>query len=243
MYVQITSMLSKIAHYQALVVFLVMAFTGYYFLHDYLSFQMLREHREMLVSFRDSNYIVAVVVFILAYTLFVAFSVPGGLILSITGGFLFWTFPGVFYNMIGATLGATIIFFAARWGFGARLAASLANSEGLVKKIKDGISENQWSMLFLIRLIPGVPFFLANLVPSFLDVSWRRFVISTFFGIFPGALVFTSIGAGLGEIFERGENPDLGIFWEPQIIFPILGLCALSTLPIILKRIRAKTGL
>ncbi len=45
--------------------------------------------------------------------------------------------------MIGATLGATTIFFAARWGFGARLAASLENSEGLVKKIKDGVAENQ----------------------------------------------------------------------------------------------------
>ena len=74
----------------------------------------------------------------------------------------------------------------------------------MVKKIKDGIDANQWSMLFLIRLIPGVPFFLANLVPSFLDVPLRRFVISTFFGIFPGALVFTSIGAGLGDIFARG---------------------------------------
>ena len=181
--------------------------------------------------------------FVLAYTLFVAFSVPGGLILSITGGFLFATFPGVFYNMIGATLGATTIFLAARWGFGARLAASLENSEGLVKKIKDGVDENQWAMLFLIRLIPGVPFFLANLVPSFLDVPVRRFVISTFFGIFPGALVFTSIGAGMGEIFARGETPDLSVFWEPQIILPILGLCALSGLPIILKSVRGKKGL
>ena len=157
--------------------------------------------------------------------------------------FLFATFPGVFYNMIGATLGATTIFLAARWGFGARLAASLENSEGLVKKIKDGVDENQWAMLFLIRLIPGVPFFLANLVPSFLDVPVRRFVISTFFGIFPGALVFTSIGAGMGEIFARGETPDLSVFWEPQIILPILGLCALSALPIILKSVRGKKGL
>jgi hypothetical protein len=68
-------------------------------------------------------------------------------------------------------------------------------------------------------------------------------VISTFFGIFPGALVFTSIGAGMGEIFARGETPDLSVFWEPQIILPILGLCALSALPIILKFVRGKKGL
>ena len=125
----------------------------------------------------------------------------------------------------------------------ATLAATLENSQGLVKKIKDGVDENQWSMLFLIRLIPGVPFFLANLVPSFLDVPLRRFVISTFLGIFPGALVFTSIGAGLGDIFERGQTPDLSIVWEPQIILPILGLCLLSALPIVLKVLRGKKGI
>jgi len=145
--------------------------------------------------------------------------------------------------MFGATLGASAIFLAARWGFGAKLAATFKNSEGLVKKIKDGVDENQWSMLFLIRLIPGVPFFLANLVPSFLDVPLRRFVISTFLGIFPGALVFTSIGAGLGDIFERGQTPDLAVLWEPQIILPILGLCLLSALPVLLKVLRGKKGI
>ena len=243
MYVQISLIFRRLVQGWALMVFFVIISLGYYFLHDYLSFEMLREHRETLASFRDANYTAAVLIFILAYIFFVAFSVPGGLMLSITGGFLFWTFPGVFYNMIGATLGATTIFFAARWSFGVRLAASLENSEGLAKKIKKGLAENEWSMLFLIRLIPGVPFFLANLVPSFLGVSWGRFVVSTFFGIFPGALVFASIGAGLGEVFERGEKPDFEIFWEPQIIFPILGLCALSALPIILKRTRTRTGL
>ncbi|MDS9948056.1 MAG: VTT domain-containing protein, partial [Planktomarina sp.] len=175
--------------------------------------------------------------------LFVAFSVPGGLILSVTGGFMFATFPGVFYNILGATCGATSIFLAARWGFGERLAVTLESSEGMVKKIKDGIDENQWTMLFLMRLIPGVPFFLANLVPSFLNVPLRRFVISTFLGIFPGALVFTSIGAGLGDVFERGETPNFRVFWEPKVILPLLGLCALSMLPILIKAVRGKKGL
>ena len=238
-----TSVFRVLVQYRAAILLLVFVATGAYFLQGYLSFDSLREHRAVLIEFRDANYLAAVLVFILVYTLFVAFSVPGGLILSLTGGFLFATFPGVLYNMLGATLGASAIFLAARWGFGAKLAATLENSQGLVKKIKDGVDENQWSMLFLIRLIPGVPFFLANLVPSFLDVPLRRFVISTFLGIFPGALVFTSIGAGLGDIFERGQTPDLSIVWEPQIILPILGLCLLSALPIVLKVLRGKKGI
>ena len=234
---------AQLAKFRSFVVFAMIAAVGFYFLKDYLSFEALSNHRKFLIEFRDSNYALSAVIFILGYTLFVAFSVPGGLILSVTGGFMFATFPGVFYNILGATCGATSIFLAARWGFGARLAATLESSEGMVKKIKDGIDENQWTMLFLMRLIPGIPFFLANLVPSFLNVPLRRFVISTFLGIFPGALVFTSIGAGLGDIFERGETPDFGVFWEPKVIFPLLGLCALSMLPILIKAVRGKKGL
>ena len=119
----------------------------------------------------------------------------------------------------------------------------MENSDGLVKQIKDGIDENQWSMLFLIRLIPAVPFFLANLIPSFLEVPLHRFVISTFFGILPGSLVYTSVGSGLGEVFARGETPNLGVIFEPHILLPILGLCALAVLPIVINAIRGKKGL
>ena len=228
----------KLAEYWLLIVIVISIAVVYYLLRDYISIEILREHRETLVTYRDSNYFLAAITFIAAYTIFVAFSIPGGLILSITGGFLFSTFPGVFFNILGATFGATTIFLAARWGFGSRLAASLESSQGLVKKIKDGIDKNQWSMLFLIRLIPGVPFFLANLVPSFLDVPLRRFVISTFLGILPASLVFTSIGSGIGEILKSGGTPDLGVFWEPEIIFPILGLCVLAALPILVNFFR-----
>ena len=221
----------------------VVAILGAYFLRDYLSFDALAENRESLIEFRDSNYVLTVLVFIAIYTVVVAFSLPGAAILTLTGGFLFATFPGFLFNVIAATLGATPIFQAARWGFGKQLGAKLEGSDGIVKTIKDGIDENQWSMLFLIRLVPAVPFFLANLIPSFLEVPLRRFVISTFLGIIPGSIVYTSVGAGLGEVFEAGETPNLGIIFEPHILLPILGLCALAVLPIILKAVRGKKGL
>ena len=229
--------------YGPLAALLAVAFIGFYFLKDYLSFEALRDNREALIAFRDANYLLAVVCFITIYAVFIAFSVPGALVLTLTGGFMFATFPGVLFNVTGATIGATLLFLAARWGFGEKLGQKLEKSDGIVKQIKEGIDKNQWSMLFLIRLVPAVPFFVANLVPSFLEVPLRRFVISTFLGIMPGALVYTSVGAGLGEVFARGETPDLSIFWDPKIILPILGLCALSALPILLNTIRGKKGL
>ena len=221
-------------------IIVAVAAIGAYLLRDVAIFELLRDNREALIAYRDANFIATAAAFIAIYTIIVTFSLPGAAVASITGGFLFALFPGTLFNMVAATTGATAIFLAARWGFGDWLGAKLEGSEGSVKKIKDGIDENQWSMLFMIRLIPFVPFFIANLVPSFLEVPLHRFVISTFFGIIPGAFVYTSVGAGLSELFARGETPNLGIIFEPAILLPILGLCALAALPIVIKAIRGK---
>ena len=226
-----------------LIIIAVVAVLGFVFLRDNLTFDALAENREALIAFRDANYLLTALSFIAIYIVIVGFSLPGATIATLTGGFLFATFPGALFNVIGATVGAAAIFLAARWGFGEKLGAKLEGSDGIVKKIKDGIDENQWSMLFLIRLVPAVPFFMANLIPSFLEVPLRRFVVSTFFGIMPGTVVFTSVGAGLGEVFARGESPDLGIIFEPAILFPILGLSVLAALPIAIKAVRGKKGL
>ncbi|MCT4555958.1 MAG: TVP38/TMEM64 family protein [Pelagimonas sp.] len=216
------------------------AVLGAVFLRDYLSFEALRDNREALLAFRDANYALTLGVFMVAYILIVALSLPGATAATLAGGFLFATFPGALFNITAATIGATGIFLAARWGLGAQLGAKLQTSEGALKKIKEGIDENQWSTLFLMRLVPVVPFFIANLAPAFLEVPLRRYVISTFLGIIPGTVVYTSVGAGLGEVFARGETPDLGIIFEPHVIGPILGLAALSAMPILIKALRGK---
>jgi uncharacterized membrane protein YdjX (TVP38/TMEM64 family) len=234
---------SAIAQRIPLITIIVVAVLGAYFLRDYLTFDTLKENRKALLAFRDANYALTVLAFIAAYILIVAFSLPGATIATLTGGFLFSTFPGALFNILAATIGATAIFMAARWGGGEKLAAKMDSSEGAVKKIKSAIDDNQWEALLLIRLVPAVPFFMANLIPALVGVSIFRFVVSTFFGIIPGAVVYTSVGAGLGEVFARGETPNLGIIFEPAILLPILGLSALAALPIILKAVRGKKGL
>ena len=234
---------SAIVRKLPLIAIVLVAAVGAFTLRDYLTFDTLRENREALLAFRDENYVATVLVFMAAYILIVAFSLPGATIATLTGGFLFATFPGALFNVTAATIGATAIFSAAKWGFGEKMAEKMNASDGLVRRIKTGIDETQWEMLFLIRLVPAVPFFVANVVPAFVGVSLWRFAVTTFLGIIPGAVVYTSVGAGLGQVFERGETPDLGIIFEPHILLPILGLCALAALPIVLKAVRGKKEL
>lgn len=226
-----------------LAIILIVAAIGAFTLKDYFSFEALRDNREALIAFRDSNLALTAMMFVAAYVVIVAFSLPGALIATLTGGFLFGTFGGAFLSVTSATLGATVIFLAARHGFGDRLKARMDASAGTVGKIAKGIDENQWSMLFVMRLVPVVPFFVANLIPAFLAVPVYRYVISTFLGIIPGSLVYSSVGAGLGAVFARGETPNLGLIFEPHILLPILGLSLLSMMPVLVKAVTGKKDL
>ncbi len=211
------------------------ALIGAFTLRDHLSFESLATHRETLLSFRDAHYPVAAIVFVAAYAVMVALSLPGALIATLTGGFLFGVFPGALFNIAGATLGAIAVFLAARAGFGAQLNDRIAAGGGAAARLMAGLRENQLSVLFLMRLVPVVPFFLANLIPAAMGVSLGRFAFTTFFGIMPGGLVYTWVGAGLSEVFAAGGTPDLGLLFKPQILGPILALAALAALPILLK--------
>ena len=214
------------------------ALAGLWLLRDTLTFEALRDNREALIRFRDGWPLATVVLFIAAYVGIVAFSLPGATIATLTGGFLFGLFPGAFYNVLGATLGAAAIFTVVRLGMGEALKARIDASDGAVRRISDGIRDNEVPMLLTMRLMPAIPFFIANLIPAFLGVATWRFVWTTFVGILPGGVVYTWVGSGLGEVFARGETPNLGILFEPQILGPILALVALSLAPIIVKTVR-----
>lgn len=214
---------------------LATAVLGAVLLRDQLSFEALAHHREALIAYRDAHYGLAVLGFIAIYIGIVALSLPGGTVSTLTGGFLFGLFPGVLFNVIGAGTGAMLVFLAARSGFGASVSARIAAAGGIAARLQTGLRENEWSVLFLMRIVPAVPFVLANLIPAFVGTSLFRFSVSTFLGIIPGALVFTSVGSGLGEVFARGETPDLGILFTPAVLGPILGLAALAALPMVLR--------
>lgn len=207
-------------------------------LDQYLSFQALKDNRELLLQWRDDNYLVAAFSFMGAYAVFTSFSVPVGLWMTLAGGFLFGTVAGGFLSLFGATAGATAIFLAARFAFADMLRAKAG---AYIEKMEAGFKENQVSYMLVLRLVPLFPFWLVNLVPAFLNVSTKVYVFGTLFGMIPGALVYASVGNGLGSVFESGGEPNLGIIFSPEILMPILGLAALALIPVLYKKF-SKSG-
>ncbi len=206
-------------------------------LNDYVTLDTLRDNREALQKLVAENVVLAAAIYMLVYTVMVAFSLPGALIATLTGGFLFGTLLGGFYTVFAATAGATVVFLAAKTALGDLL---LARAGPGIQKMEAGFQKNAFSYLMVLRLVPLFPFFLVNLAPAFLGVKLRTYVAATFLGIIPGTFVFASVGNGLGAIFDRGGTPDLGIIFEPEILLPILALAALALIPVVYKRLTGR---
>lgn len=208
-------------------------------LDDYLTFETLRENRAWLLQQVEQSALMAALVYILVYILVVAFSLPGGAVMTITGGFLFGQWLGSVYVVVAATIGATVLFLAAKTALGDILRAKAGP---FLKKMEAGFQENALSYLLVLRLIPVFPFFIVNLVPAFLGVSLKVYVIATFIGIIPGSFVYATVGAGLGSIFDAGEEFSLNSILTPEIVTALIGLAILALLPVAYKKFRASRG-
>lgn len=208
-------------------------------LQRYISFEVLRDNRVALLSWVQQNGLLAALIYMAIYAVAVAFSLPGGLVLSITGGFLFGTIWGSLYIVIGATVGATALFIIAKSALGDFLRAKAGP---WLQKMEAGFRENALSYLLVLRLVPLFPFFVVNLAPAFLGVPLSTYVIGTFFGIIPGVIVFASVGAGLGSIFDRGETFSAAGILTPQIIFALIALAVLALIPVVYKKIKFRSA-
>lgn len=208
-------------------------------LQDYLTFAALREHREDLLALVEDNWLLTFVGFLVLYAVAVAISIPGGSFLTLVAGFLFGTLAATACVVLGATLGAVAIFLACRSAFASFFEARAGTA---LRRMEEGFRRDALSYLLFLRLVPLFPFWLVNIVPGFLGVSLRNYVLGTFFGIMPGTLVFASVGGGIGQIledFDPDNPPDFAsIILEPQYILPIVGLVVLATLPLAYKRFR-----
>ena len=199
-----------------------------------ITFDDFISNRDQILTFRDSNLIFSIMIFMLIYISVVTFSIPGATILSVTGGFIFGLEVGLILNILSATIGATFLFLAVRLGFG-NLFGKFEKGSVKFSDLIEQLKANEINLLLLLRLIPVVPFFAANILPAIANVSLKNFFWTTFLGIIPGGFVFTLIGANAGSFFDRGEAPDLTVFWSFEFLGPLICLIILVTLPMFFR--------
>ncbi|HEX5796211.1 MAG TPA: TVP38/TMEM64 family protein [Geminicoccaceae bacterium] len=206
-------------------------------LDRFLTFDALREHRETLTAFVADNTALAALCFVAVYAAAIALSVPGGAVLTIAGGFMFGSLLGTGLVVVAATLGATLVFLIAKTALGDPLRAKAGP---FLKRMEAGFQDDALNYLLVLRLIPLFPFWIVNLVPAFLGVPLRTYVLGTFIGIIPGSFVFASVGAGLGSVLDSGQEFSPASVLTPQIVIALVGLAVLALLPVAYRKLKER---
>ena len=223
--------------------------------HHYLSVENLLASRDYLQTRIEAHRLLALAVYALVYIGAVALSLPGALLLTITGGFLFGGLVGGAATSVAATIGATLIFLAARTSLG----VFLRNRAGpWLTKLSAGFERDAASYMLFLRLVPVFPFWLVNLAPALLGAPLRTFVWTTFVGILPGTFAYSFAGAGLDSVAAAQKQAFeaclatgaldckahiyLNQLVTKELIFAFAALGVVALIPVLLRRWRGGAG-
>jgi len=182
-------------------------------------------------AFADAHYFTALALSFLIYVTAASLSLPSGTVLSLIFGFLFGRWVASALVVTAGTLGATVLFLAARYLFGKAVRQRLGH---VGESINQGFTHDGFSWLLFMRLMPVIPYFLVNLIPALTAIRVRTYMAATFVGILPSTLIVTNLGQALGNI-----DSTRGLFTpEALIALSLLGLLALF--PVLLHYLRAR---
>jgi len=197
----------------------------------------LKAHRDALEAYVHSHPIQAAAIFAAMYAIFTACSIPVGTPMTVAGGFLFGLSEGASLVIVSATIGATVIFLAAKTALASFFKAHMGAT---ARKMEEGVRRNAFFYVLFTRLVPVFPFFAVNIAAGLLGVATRTYVAATFLGMIPGVIVYAGLGSGLGRLFDEGVEPDLRLIFRPEILYPLLGLAALTIVPVLWRAMRAR---
>jgi uncharacterized membrane protein YdjX (TVP38/TMEM64 family) len=222
--------------------------------HKFLTLESIAENRELLKGYIGENALLSLLAYMGIYIVVIALSLPGGVFLTLTGGFLFGWLIGGLATVVAATIGATVIFLIAKTSFGEPLAARAGPR---LDKLRAGFQDSALNYLLFLRLVPLFPFWLINLAPALLGVGLGTYVVGTFVGIIPGTFAFAYAGVGLDSVIEAQSQAyqaclkgqagggqtceftlDPGALVTPELLIAFAALGVVALIPVILKKFR-----
>lgn len=150
---------------------------------------------------------------------------PTTFIALISGFYLGWDgFAGIVVSYgIAALIGYSIAQFIDH----GKMMAFL-NRFDKARALMQELRGESWSLIFLTRISPVLPFALMNFVLSLLQIDKRKFFLASIVGMLPRTLFFFWIGTQARDVVQALQNPDSGrsgqILMVALIVISIGGL-------------------
>ncbi len=215
-------------------IIIIFGFLSFYILefHKLFTLENFVDNYLQIKHFLKNNFFLSYFFFSIIYIIIVSFSIPLASVLTIAGGALFgW--HAFYMIIISATIGATIVFIAAKTIFHDFFKIK---TNFFYKQLETGFKKNDFLYLIVLRLIPLVPFWVVNVIPAFFNMKLKHYILATFLGIIPGTLIYVWFSIGFEKILIDGNKPDFSIFNQPTIIGSFTALGILILLPVLLKK-------
>jgi len=205
----------------------------YFFNKELFQLKTLFLYLDIIQNYISNNFIFSFLIFTITYCFLIICNFPFASILSLIGGFLYGTWYGGFGIVIGGTIGSFVVFKIAKLYFHDYISNKILKKYSV---ISDYFQKNELELMLLIRLIPGVPFFIQNLILAGLGAKSAKFFYTTLFALTPWAIVFASLGQGLEEIFLDDKKISLSMIAKPEYLIPITAIIILILFFLIFKK-------
>ena len=217
--------------YLGIVSLVVIAFF-YFGVNTFLSPSYLVENKNYIFELRDQNlFLISSVYFF--FSIIWVFLMGFGTPLVIFAGFAFGTILGSILSIFSFTIGATLLYLFANHYFKDLVEKYLGTKYA---SIKQNVNQNELSYFFSLRVIPGIPFPIKNLLPVLFNMKLKNFFLATLFGEAAPIIISVSIFSGLSNAFESDKDLNLNLLFSPEIFFPLLALAMMSLIANFVKK-------
>jgi len=196
-------------------------------LNQYFSLANLKNELAAFKEYYGQHKVLTMLIYMVAYILMAALSLPGAVILTLAGGAVFGIFYGTLLVSFASTIGATLAFLFSRYMFKDWVQHKFSSKLVAINK---GIEKEGGFYLFTLRLVPVFPFFVINLAMGVTTLRTFVFYMVSQVGMLPGTIVFINAGTQLAKIETASGILSLNI---------ILSFVLLGIFPIIAKRFTA----
>ncbi len=213
---------------------LIIILWSIYFLNiDFFQLQNFFSNLEIIQNFILQNFVISIFIFILTYSFLIMCNFPFASLLSMINGFLFGTWIGGTMSIVGGTIGAFGILLIAKFFFLDFIKKNFLNKYSYIEEY---FNKNDLELMILIRIIPGIPFFLQNLILAGLGAHNKKFLYTTLIGLAPWSFIFGSVGQGLEEIFVNKTKLSFSLVAQPEYLIPIGFIAFLIIMIILFKK-------
>ena len=216
-----------------LFIFLYLLFSKFD-LEEITTYKFIKLNREYLIGIKDSNIVLSSLVFMI-FTIIWVFLLGFGSPILLVAGFIFGKWIGTLIAASSLCIGATFLYIFGNFFLKEIIKEKFLNK---YKNLETKFKNNELIFIFIYRIVGGIPFQIANLLPVIFNVRVKNYFFGTLLGLIPSAFIISSLGSGIEKVIEKNDElPSMmQLLLSPEIYLPILGFILLVFLTLKLKK-------